>query len=142
MAVDEMASLDHRKMDLASGSVAGADSARPAAYQERQEENKNFMPPRGMDGNKTQEKTDWDKKIIKTANLTLEVKEENQFDDFLHKMTKQFGGFIAQEQEDQSNEKMETTVTVKIPLISLNRPLPSSVRGMLNLSKKKLIRRM
>src|ERR1700712_490867 len=44
---------------------------------------------------------DWDKKIIKTGNLTMEVKNYTAFNELLHNGVKQFGGYIAQEEQNQ-----------------------------------------
>jgi hypothetical protein len=38
---------------------------------------------------------DWDKKIIKTATLKLEVKDFKSYNDNVHKTVKQFGSYIA-----------------------------------------------
>ncbi len=63
-----------------------------------------------------QTKVDWDKKIIKTGNLTLEVKNYKTFNDFLHNGVKQFGGYVAQEEQNQSEYKIENVITIKVPV--------------------------
>lgn len=59
---------------------------------------------------------DWDKKIIKTASLRLEVKDFNSYSDKVRKTVKQFGGYIAQEEQNLSEEKTETIMSVKVPV--------------------------
>lgn len=59
---------------------------------------------------------DWDKKIIKTATLKLEVKDFKGYNDDIHKTVKQFGGYIAQEQQNLSDEKSETIISIKVPV--------------------------
>jgi len=66
--------------------------------------------------NKPIEKIDWDKKIIKTANLNIEVKDYKVFANQLHDIVKQFGGYIFQEQQNESAYKIENTVSIKIPV--------------------------
>ncbi len=66
--------------------------------------------------NKAQTKEDWDKKIVKTGNLTLEVKDYAKFNELLHTDIKQLGGYIAQEEQNQSDYKIENIVTVKVPV--------------------------
>ncbi len=61
-------------------------------------------------------KVDWDKKIIKTATLKLEVKDFKGYNETVHKTVKQFGGYIAQEENNLSDEKSETTVSIKVPV--------------------------
>ncbi len=59
---------------------------------------------------------DWDKKIIKTATLKLEVKDFKSYNDNVHKTVKQFGGYIAQEEQNLSDEKSETVISIKVPV--------------------------
>jgi Domain of unknown function (DUF4349) len=65
---------------------------------------------------KAQTNEDWDKKIIKTGNLTMEVKSYKTFNDLLHSGIKQSGGYIAQEEQNQSDYKIENIVTIKVPV--------------------------
>jgi hypothetical protein len=59
---------------------------------------------------------DWDKKIIKTAGLKLEVKDFTAYNNSLHNTVKQNGGYIAQEEQNLSEEKSESVVTIKVPV--------------------------
>ena len=59
---------------------------------------------------------DWDKKIIKTAYLKLEVKDFKLYSEIVHKAAKQHGGYIANEEQNQSDEKKESTIAIKVPV--------------------------
>ena len=59
---------------------------------------------------------DWDKKIIKTANLKVEVKDFKSFTDVVHKAAKQYGSYIANEEQNQSDEKIESIISIKVPV--------------------------
>ena len=59
---------------------------------------------------------DWDKKIVKTADLTLEVKNYGLFARRLHQAVKGSGGYIAQEEQKQSTTEITNTVTIKVPV--------------------------
>lgn len=59
---------------------------------------------------------DWDKKIVKTADLSMEVKSFPAFTNRLHRAVQQSGGYIAQEQQIQSSYSIENTVTIKVPV--------------------------
>lgn len=59
---------------------------------------------------------DWDKKIVKNATLTIEVKKHDAFNTQLHNLVKQAGGYIAEEQQNKSDYKIENTVTIKVPV--------------------------
>src|SRR5688500_12968165 len=61
-------------------------------------------------------KLDWDKKIIKTASLNLEVKDYNTFYSSVREKVKAVGGYIAQEEQSQSDYKIENSLTIKVPV--------------------------
>jgi len=61
-------------------------------------------------------KTDWDKKIIKTASLNIEVKDYDKFSNTIRDITKRTGGYIAREDQHQSEYKLENVITVKVPV--------------------------
>lgn len=61
-------------------------------------------------------KPDWDKKIIKTASLQLEVKDYNGYYTSLREKVGNLGGYIAQEQQTQSDYKIENSISIKIPV--------------------------
>jgi len=61
-------------------------------------------------------KVDWDKKIIKTATLKLEVKNSKNYGETVHKTVKQFGGYVAQEENNLTDEKSETIISIKVPV--------------------------
>ena len=60
--------------------------------------------------------SDWDKKIIKNATLKLEVKDFKSYNSDVHKTVKQFGGYIAQEEQNLTDEKSETVISIKVPV--------------------------
>jgi Domain of unknown function (DUF4349) len=59
---------------------------------------------------------DWDKKIIKTASINLEVKDYNNFYTSLREKVKAMGGYVAQEEQTQSDYKIENNMTIKVPV--------------------------
>lgn len=59
---------------------------------------------------------DWDSKIIKTASLKVEIKDFKKYNDYVHNTVKQFGAYVAQEEQSMSDEKNETTITIKVPV--------------------------
>ena len=59
---------------------------------------------------------DWDKKIIKTATLNVEITDYKVFNDFVHATAKQSGGYVAQEQQNETTYKIENVVTIKVPV--------------------------
>jgi hypothetical protein len=61
-------------------------------------------------------KVDWDRKIVKTANLNLEVKDFNAFYRFLKTSVSNAGGYVAQESQSQDEYKIMNTVSIKVPV--------------------------
>lgn len=59
---------------------------------------------------------DWDKKIIKTAFLKAEVTNFKNYTEKVHQTVKQAGGYIAQEDQNLSEEKSETVMSIKVPV--------------------------
>ncbi len=61
-------------------------------------------------------KTDWDKKIIKNATLNFEVKDYKSFYSSFREKVKSVGGYVAQEEQTQSEYKIENTIAIKVPV--------------------------
>jgi hypothetical protein len=59
---------------------------------------------------------DWDKKIIKTAHVTLELKDYNAYNSSLHNKLKGYGAYIAQEQQTESDDQIANNITIKVPV--------------------------
>lgn len=59
--------------------------------------------------------TDWDKKIIKTATLNVEVVDFKKYNNQIHQLTQQWEGYIAKEEENSSDESIRNVVTIKVP---------------------------
>ena len=60
---------------------------------------------------------DWDKKIIKTANIKLELKDFNSYNTSIHKNIKAYGAYIAAEEQVQNEDRIENVVTIKVPVL-------------------------
>jgi hypothetical protein len=59
---------------------------------------------------------DWDKRIIKTAVLKVEVKDFKSYTQIVHNAAKQYGGYIANEEQNESEGKIESTISIKVPV--------------------------
>lgn len=59
---------------------------------------------------------DWDKKLIKTSTLNIEVENYRKYNDDIHQLVKKWEAYISTEQENSSEYKIENTVTIKIPV--------------------------
>ena len=59
---------------------------------------------------------DWDKKIIKTASLQLEVKNYQAFNNVVREKIRRYGGYIAQEDNFFTDNRTEVKLAVKVPV--------------------------
>lgn len=60
--------------------------------------------------------SDWDKKIIKTANIQLQLNNYKNFSATIHSSLKNFGAYIADEKQIENNFQIENAVTIKVPV--------------------------
>jgi len=118
---------------------------------EKKEENKFFSLRQNADTDTTvkiqqqklpkehaEEKTNWDKKIIKNAFVNLEVKNYKSFNNLIHENIKKFGGYIAQEEQNQTDYKIENTITIKTPVDEFDNLVASLTTGEQKLLEKKI----
>jgi hypothetical protein len=59
---------------------------------------------------------DWDKKIIRNAEIVLEISNYDSFYSGLRSHISSLGGYIAQEEQTQSDYKLETSMKIKVPV--------------------------
>lgn len=59
---------------------------------------------------------DWDKKIIKTAHVTLELNDYAAYNNAIHVKLKSYGAYIAQEQQNQTDEQIINEIAIKVPV--------------------------
>ncbi len=59
---------------------------------------------------------DWDKKIIKTATVQLELDDYNKFNTTVRNSVKQFGAYIAEEKQMESDYRIENSLSIKVPV--------------------------
>lgn len=81
---------------------------------------------------------EWDKKIIRTASLNLEVKDYNSFYSSLRDKVKGLGGYIAQEEQSQSDYKIENTLVIKVPVEQFDNALIQLTDKIEKLNEKKI----
>lgn len=60
--------------------------------------------------------TDWSKKLIKTANMRLEVEDFKKYGIQLQSSIQQYAAYIADEESNYNDGNMENTVTIKVPV--------------------------
>jgi hypothetical protein len=59
---------------------------------------------------------DWDKKIIKTADIQLQLNDYKNFNTNIHSSLKNFGAYIADEKQTENDYRIENSITIKVPV--------------------------
>jgi len=60
--------------------------------------------------------SDWDKKIIKTADLELQLDDYKKFNSSIHSSLKQYGAYVASEKQIENDYRIENTLAIKVPV--------------------------
>jgi hypothetical protein len=81
---------------------------------------------------------DWNKKIIKTADLNFELKEYEPFNNSVQEKIKQTGGYIASEEQTQSEYKIENSMTIKVPVDQFDNAVTLLSNGIKKINEKKI----
>ena len=88
--------------------------------------------------NLPESKIDWDKKIIKTASMNAEVKNYDSFYSALREKVRSIGGYVAQEQQNQSEYKIENTITIKVPVDQFDNAVTVLTNGTVKVNERKV----
>ncbi|HEV7783079.1 MAG TPA: DUF4349 domain-containing protein [Chitinophagaceae bacterium] len=81
---------------------------------------------------------DWDKKIIKTAFLNFEVKDYKAYYSAFREKVRNLGGYVAQEEQAQSDYKIENTLVVKVPVDQFDNALAQLTTGSEKINERKV----
>jgi hypothetical protein len=100
--------LENFQSDIATNTTYQSEPAPPPSPRQSSQTGLNDAPPAV--------KIDWDKKIVKTATLQAEVKDLALFSQGVAHKVKALGGYISQEQQNQSDYRIENAVTIKVPV--------------------------
>lgn len=117
----------------ASDSVSLAYEQAPAipGDQKQKQPTKQFAPP-------PESKPDWNKKIIKTATLNVEVKDYSKFNQLVHSSASRFGGYIADELQSETEYKIENTIVMKVPVDQFQSAVDFLTSGDGKINEKKI----
>lgn len=89
--------------------------------------------------NRTVSNPDWDKKIIKTASVNVEVKDYNSYNSSLREKVRQVGGYVAQEEQVQSEYKIENNLVIKVPVDQFDNAIDLLTTAVEKINEKKII---
>lgn len=127
--------LNNLTVELEGAVVADtAMSAPPSQEPDDKKEVKQKQPA----ANASESKPDWNKKIIKTASLNIEVKGYKKFNEKAVLAAVQFGGYIANEQQNETEYKIENIITIKIPVDQFQNAIDFLITGDGKINEKKI----
>ncbi|MDB5209710.1 MAG: hypothetical protein JWQ30_537, partial [Sediminibacterium sp.] len=75
-----------------------------------------FLAPAAPQSKTAETHEDWDKKIIKTAEVTLELKDYSGYNQTIHKGLKAYGAYIASEEQVLSDDRNANNISIKVPV--------------------------
>jgi hypothetical protein len=81
---------------------------------------------------------EWDKKIIKTASINLEIKDYNSYYTSVREKVRSLGGYVAQENQTQSEYKTENSMIVKVPVDKFDDAMVSLTSNVLKVNERKV----
>ena len=81
---------------------------------------------------------DWDKKIVKTATINVEIKNFKSFTELIRDNIKRSGAYAAQEEQIESNYKIENRVTIKVPVDQFDNLVAELTKGEEKITEKKI----
>ncbi len=81
---------------------------------------------------------DWDKKIIRTAEITLELKDYASYNQRLHEGLKAYGAYIVSEEQASSTERIANEVTIRVPVGQFDKLVSSFSGEGISLLQKKI----
>ncbi len=99
---------------------------------------KNKQPTSTQKEEKKEPFVDWEKKIIKTANLNMEVKDYNNFYSSMKEKIKTVGGYVAQEEQTQSDYKIENSIVIKVPVDQFDNAVAALTENVQRINEKKI----
>jgi hypothetical protein len=94
-----------------------------------------FTPPHILN---TTSNENWDKKIIKTADVVLELKNYMSYDKSIHKGLIAFGAYIAGEEQHFTEGRFDNSITIKVPAEQFDNLLNSFSGDSIRVLEKKI----
>lgn len=126
--------------DMPTLDIAQDDAQSPAKSAQKNEGDKakSVHPRKSINEEPARMNPDWDKKIIKTAYLKLEVQNFKSYNNIVHNAVKQYGGYVASEEQNQSEDKIETILSVKVPVDQFESIMNDLPSGAFKVVEKKI----
>lgn len=117
-----------------SNKEAAMQTPEPAKQEETNKYKADTSGYASGNGNTTDEKKEatkkenWEKKIIRTADIRIEVKNYSKYNNSIRSNIKNFGAYIDKEEQTQTDGVFQNTITIKVPVEKFE-DLVNSING-------------
>jgi hypothetical protein len=81
---------------------------------------------------------DWTRKIIKTADINVEVKDHELFYNLLYEKVKNLGGYISSEEQTQDDYRIQNHLIIKVPVAQFDNAITGIDKDVLNVVQRKI----
>lgn len=81
---------------------------------------------------------EWDKKIVKSATLNMEVKDFKSFSQNLTDRVRLYGGYISSDVQNSSDYKIESNVVLRVPVDQFDKAMSDLVKDASKLDEKRI----
>jgi hypothetical protein len=110
--VQELAKkVDEKKTELTDSTTSSDYN-----FDEKQPKSDESPKQKPQPTNSTEPFTDWTQKIIKTANISVELKDYHAFNNSVHHSLATYGAYIAQEQQQENDAQIINELSIKVPV--------------------------
>jgi hypothetical protein len=123
-------------MEVSSTDTTALLQYSPAMPGDEKKEEPTKQPPKSTPS--PESKPDWNKKIIKTATLNVEVKDYSKFNQLVHSSANRFGGYVADELQSETEYKIENIIVIKVPVDQFQSAVDFFTSGDGKINEKKI----
>jgi len=118
------------------GAFSAPQTATDKNDQNKSEEKKQNNQP--TTNNTASDNPDWNKKIIKTADIQLQLDDYKKFNGNIHSSLKTFGAYIADEKQTENDYRIENSLTIKVPVDQFDNLVNSFAGDGIKLTEKNI----
>ncbi|MCG2613605.1 DUF4349 domain-containing protein [Terrimonas sp. NA20] len=126
--------------ELKQFSPPEAEQDTPTDFEKEYQENEQ-QPPGAKQPSRTVthvEAQDWSRKIIKTAEINVEVKDHQLFYNLLNQKVKNLGGYISSEEQNQDDYRIQNHLVIKVPVTQFDNAISGIDKDVLSVVQRKI----
>jgi len=132
------AAKDVSIQNVPTANITMTDSADRAVQFQSGDPAKEKQAPKQQQLRLPEKPVDWEKKIVKTANLNTEVKDYTAYAQKLEVQVKRCGGYISQEQQSLDEYKIRNDMMIKVPVERFETLVNELLQGAAKVNEKRI----